>query len=132
MFDADHPVICKLISPSLHQIATSFGSHTMHNKTSNKTLTKPNKTTNKTSINVASFISLPTVSEPLPRTQSTLSLLTWNIHGLNKHKLNLFQDLFSAHSIVLLTETWTDDYSDFYLGGFIYQNFPRKDKNKLA
>ena len=61
-----------------------------------------------------------------------LSILSFNIHGLNSHKMRLLSDLFNQYKFITLCETWTSKLSDFYLKGYIFENFARNKKHKLA
>ena len=62
----------------------------------------------------------------------SLKIFAWNIHGLNNLKLNLHSRLFSENHVIILSETWTNDLSEFYLKDYIYSNFSRHKKHDLA
>ena len=62
-----------------------------------------------------------------------ISLL--NCQGLISKRTNKlisteFQNIFESRDIVLLTETWTDSYSDLSVSNFEYFALHRKDKKK--
>ena len=66
------------------------------------------------------------------KSNQQLLFLNWNIEGLTNHKLHLHYDLLKLHDFVLLTETWTEELSDFNLEGFVFKNFHRTTKDPLA
>ena len=65
-------------------------------------------------------------------TQKTLKFLNWNIHGLTDFKLAVHTDFLRTHDFILLTESWTSEYSDFYIEDFEFKNYHRPKKNPLA
>ena len=53
-------------------------------------------------------------AEPQPATEF-LSFLNWNCHGLNEHKVSVMKGLFQQHHIIVITETWANKFSHYYL-----------------
>ena len=66
---------------------------------------------------------------------SNLRFSVLNINGLisrrtNKIKSREFQDILNSSDVVLLTETWTNDFSDIYVNNFEAFVLHRKEKKK--
>ena len=57
-----------------------------------------------------------------------LNILAWNIYGLTTLKLSLHKELFHENHVILLTETWANEHSQFYLEGYNFHNFYRRNK----
>ena len=51
----------------------------------------------------------------------------WNIHGLSQDKLSddILGSMLKQYDLILISETWASDQSDFILEGFEYHNYPR-------
>ena len=47
----------------------------------------------------------------------------------NKLESQEFITIFQNNDLVLLTETWSDEYSDLFFAGFICFYFSRKNRN---
>jgi len=63
-----------------------------------------------------------------------LSILSWNIHGLNSDKKSckLFVDILAKNDICFLYESWCNVNSYIELNGYISHNFYRKFQHKNA
>ena len=57
----------------------------------------------------------------------SVNILFWNIHGLSQDKLSdhILGSMLKQYDLILISETWASDQSDFILEGFEYHNYPR-------
>ena len=63
-----------------------------------------------------------------------MKVLVWNCNGLtnDKHNDAQFIEILLQNDIVILSESWTEEYFDYELPNFVSFNFHRKFKSKKA
>ena len=63
-----------------------------------------------------------------------MKVLVWNCNGLtnDKHNDAQFIEILFQNDIVILSESWTEEYFDYELPNFVSFNFHRKFKSKKA
>ena len=68
------------------------------------------------------------------KTESTIKIISWNIHGLNEEKLSqsIIGGFLKTFDTVLLTETWSIAGQSYGLTGFQYHDFCREYKHSRA
>ena len=67
-------------------------------------------------------------------TRNHIELLPLNVCGLSNSKLDgdIFGSYFKKYDIILLQETWSAEGDDYLLDGYVFHNFPWKNRHKLS